>query len=112
MPERKNQEVVPHEGTGSCLARLCWMVIGNVILLVCAVSILGHHSSFFSVADLIFWATIALLIGVRYLDIKRLKGLTAAGEPASMAHWRRYVGILLAVCAAAWGAAHAAAYLQ
>jgi hypothetical protein len=51
------------------------------------------------------------MIIVRFLDIKFLDGQTAAGEPASIKHWRRYAIVLVVISAAIWAAAHTAVYL-
>jgi len=51
----------------------------------------------------------AAMIAVRYLDVTRLKGFTATGEPGSPTQWRRYAG-LLAAALARWVLAHLAAH--
>ena len=94
-----------------CLFRLFWMVFGSGILLFLWFFILSHSGTFFSLFDTAFGATVALLIAVRYVDITRLNGQTASGEPATLAHWRRYTFGLVLFGAAAWAAAHAIAYL-
>jgi len=97
-------------GSG-CLIRLTWLLLGNVALLVFAILILEHKGSFLSLNDLGFWATVGLLIPIRYVDVVCLHGLTASGEPATTSHLRKYVLVLLSGSAAAWALAHAAAYL-
>jgi hypothetical protein len=106
MAERANQQVPEQEQTGclSLIARLTWMAFGNLALAVLAVLIVKANG--FSFADVLFWATVAGLISVRYIDITRLGGLTADSEPASLRHWYRYAGGLLAASAAAWTLAH------
>ena len=94
-----------------CLIRLIWLVLGSGILFFIWISILSHKGTFFSALDAAFGATVALLIAVRYIDITRLNGQTASGEPATLAHWRRYSVMLLSCGAVAWAVAHAIAYL-
>jgi hypothetical protein len=97
---------------GGCLVRLYWMLFGNVALLLCAVAILLHRGGFLSVADIVYWV-IAVTIGVvRFVDIRRFGGRTAAGQPASAAHWRRYLITLIVASSVIWGAAHLAASLE
>jgi hypothetical protein len=48
-----------------------------------------------------------VLIGTRYVDIVRYQGLTADGQPATMAHFRRYAIVLLATAVALWAATRA-----
>jgi hypothetical protein len=93
-------------GAGGCLVRLGWMFLGSAILLYSAVGIIRHEGEFLSVADAVFWAALVGCIVLRYVDIKYLHGHTAAGDPATMTHWRRYVLTLLGVGAAVWGVAH------
>jgi len=95
-----------------CLVRLYWMGIGNVALLLCAAAILTHRGGFLSVADIVYWVLAATLGVVRFVDIRKLGGRTAAGEPASAAHWRRYLIFLIVASSIIWGAAHLGAYLE
>jgi hypothetical protein len=107
-----NSQTVDKQGTAAgVLARLFWMLFGNAILAFSAVFILHNRGGFLHTADLVFWITVAVLVLVRYLDIRFLNGLTAAGAPASMRHWIRYVVVLLAVAVVGWILAHAANYL-
>jgi hypothetical protein len=92
-------------GAGGCLVRLGWMLFGSAILLFSAIGII-RHEGFLSIADGAFWAALAACIALRYVDVKYLHGHTAAGEPATMAHWRRYVLTMLGLGAAVWGIAH------
>ena len=95
-----------------CLVRLFWFFGGNAILIVSAGYISQHRGSFLSVWDAVFWGTAILLMAVRYLDITRLHGQTAAGGPATIGHWRRYAILLLGAASLAWLATHAWAYFQ
>jgi hypothetical protein len=72
------------------LARIFWMLIGNMVLAISMISILQHKGNMFHAADLVFWITIVALILVRYLDIKLWGGMTAVGGPATIANWNRY----------------------
>ena len=93
------------------LARMFWMLIGNMVLVISMIIILQHKGSMFHAADLVFWITIAALILVRYLDIKFWGGMTAAGGPATIANWNRYAAALLIGSAAAWALSHVVNYL-
>lgn len=95
-----------------CLVRLGWMMFGNAVLAICAISILSHRSGFLSAADAVFWPAVILLIWLRRFDITRMNGLTASGQPATLAHWKRYVWLLLAFAFVLWSAAHAIAWFQ
>ena len=109
--ENQKHEDHKYDPPAGCFLRLFWMLIGNLILLFCAYSITQNRSSFFSVADAFYWAAVGCLLAVRYADIRYLKGLTADGDPASMAHWRRYAGLVLIASTCLWLVVHAVAVL-
>jgi hypothetical protein len=112
MPTQRDQTVDKQGGFLSILARLFWMAIGNVVLVMACVSILQHRGPMFYTADVVFWITVPVLILVRYLDIRLWDGQTAMGTPASMGHWRRYSILLLACSTAVWALCHAVSYLS
>jgi len=97
-------------GVGVLFLRLFWMFVGNMVLGVSALLIVQTGASF-SPIDILYWLTVPLLVAARYADICWFKGATAYGEPASMAHWRRYTIGLLLFSAGAWLAVHGAGYL-
>ena len=108
----ENQKHEDHkcDPPAGCFLRLFWMMIGNLLLLLCAYSITQNRSSFLSLADAFYWAAVGCLLAVRYADIRYFKGLTAEGDPASTAHWRRYAVLLGVVSSGLWLGAHAIAY--
>ena len=93
------------------LARIFWMLIGNMVLAISMIIIIQHKGSMFHAADLVFWITIAAIILVRYLDIKFWGGLTAAGGPATIANWNRYAAALLIGSAVVWVVLHGIKYI-
>jgi hypothetical protein len=105
----KDTPTQPGMGASGCLVRLGWMLLGNMAMLFALVAIVMRQGSL-SYADAVFWVIVASCIGLRYLDIRRFGGLTVTLQPATMAHWHRYVVFMMAVSVAAWGAAHAIAF--
>ena len=104
------KEVLPNQDAASgCLVRLVWMLLGNLVLVISALSI-SHRAASFSGADVVFWVTVVAVIWLRYIDITRLHGQTATGTPATMAHWRRYSMLMAAGAFALWIIAHAYAW--
>lgn len=95
----------PH-GAAGCLARIVWMVAGNVALAFVLMGIAQRREGFWSVADIVYWGVALLTALVRYLDVRFFAGDTVTGDRATMAHWRRYALVLAAVTAVAWGIAH------
>jgi len=108
----QNDQTTDKQGGGlGIITRLFWMFFGNAILFISIIFIVEHEGGTFHTADVVFWITVAVLIFVRYLDIKLCSGLTAMGLPASTAHWIKYVAILLISSTAVWVISHAINYL-
>ncbi|MCX7044287.1 MAG: hypothetical protein NTX50_02220 [Candidatus Sumerlaeota bacterium] len=107
--ERKESSYSLH-GTLGCVARLGWMAIGTIALLAALLFIVQNRGKF-NLADSLFWAAVVVCIGLRYLDIAHLNGETVAGEPATLAHWRRYALILIALALPLWALAHGIGFL-
>jgi len=108
----QNDQTTDKQGSGlGIIMRLFWMFFGNAILFISIIFIFQHKDGMFHTADVVFWITVAVLVIVRYLDVKLCGGLTATGLPASMAHWIKYVSILLISSTAVWVLAHAVNYL-
>ena len=112
MSTQREQTADRQGGFLSIIARLFWMAIGNVVLVMACVSILHRSGPLFHTADVVFWVTVLALILVRYLDIRLWDGQTAMGTPASMAHWKKYSVLLLAGSTVAWAICHAVTYLS
>jgi len=99
------------DSSAGLLARVFWMLIGNMVLVISMIIIFQYKDSMFHAADLVFWITIAALILVRYLDIKFWGGMTAAGGPATIANWNRYAAALLIGSVGVWALSHVVNYL-
>lgn len=100
----------PSEPTG-CLPvvlRITWLMWGNFALLACAALVAQGIVPI--VSDLLFFLMAGGLIAVRYVDITQFKGETSDGEPATLAHWRRYAIMMVVTSAALWGLARLAAF--
>jgi hypothetical protein len=95
-----------------CLVRLGWTLLGTAALVICIRAIAIHTGSFLSAADAVFWAVVPVIIWLRRVDITRMSGLTLDGRPATLSHWKRYAGLMLACSLVAWAAAHAFAWFR
>jgi hypothetical protein len=114
MPQQQvqfdtRQDEERHESAAGCLARLFWMMLGNIILAIAALKVFEGPSLGLTWADLGYWMTVAILLAVRYADIRYLDGKKADGEPATMSDWRRYSGMLLGGALVVWVVLHAVA---
>lgn len=110
VPKQTRREDPPGGPSGrttgaEALARFYWMFAGNAAVGFLAMSI-ARHAQALSWRDLAYWGAVASLIAVRFVDIARLGGATADGEPATPAHWRRYSALLVLICGLGWAAAH------
>lgn len=81
------------------------MAFGNIALVAATLGI--YKSAGWTIADLLFWIVVGALIGSRYVDIVRYQGKTADGEPATTAHLKRYVVVLLGTATVVWAVARA-----
>ena len=88
-----------------CLVRITWMGGGLAVIFLSAVRIAEKRPLFGVSADIALWLAALAAIAVRFVDVRFLAGQTAAGQPATLAHWRRYALVLVATAAAVWAAA-------
>jgi hypothetical protein len=93
-----------------CVARLTWLLGGNVALGMLALTILETPPWKLTVADLLFWLAVAGVIGIRYVDVARLGGTTSSGEPATHRHFSRYAVRFATVWTLAWAGAQSIQY--
>lgn len=101
----------PQPQTTGCLQvllRLTWLAFGNMALVISAALIARRTAPILT--DILFFFVVAALIVVRYVDITRCGGQTSDGEPATLAHWRRYTVLLIGISAAMWGLARLIAF--
>jgi hypothetical protein len=94
----------------SILLRIFWMLGGYIVLAVCALFIATNKEALFSAKDPVFWVVAGLMVWARYVDIARYHGTTSDGQPATLANWRGYAMVVVAVAGVTWAAAHAVAY--
>src|SRR5687767_8728625 len=90
------------ESLPGCLVRLGWMVGGNLLLLMLTLTILRELEWTLTLKDALFWLVVATMVALRYVDMMRLRGTTADGEPTTARHVRRYAVGLLGVWALVW----------
>lgn len=94
--------------TLSVLARIYWMLFGYFPIAVSAASAAGVPE-FPAPIDALYWASVVVLIGVRYWDVARLGGETADGDPATIQHWRRFSLRAIGFALLLWGSVRALA---
>lgn len=104
-PQQNNPQV-EQSSFLALIVRLTWMAFGNLLLIFIAFSIAQQKAGI--VLDVIFWAVVAGLIFIRYIDIKVFQGHTAENEPATLQHWRKYSLLLIIISALLWIVSHGA----
>jgi hypothetical protein len=55
-----------------------------------------------TVKDALFWTIVTAVVALRYVDVTRLHGRTADGEPATPRHVLRHAVGLIALSAVLW----------
>ena len=84
------------------LPRLYWMVFGNIILLLTAVTTMLGSFQNLAVATIMFWVNASCMVIVRYVDIRFLRGETVDSQTATLGHWKKYTVSFLAGAALTW----------
>jgi len=102
------QDATGKSQVSGCLARLVWMAAGNLALLFLLLAIASRpaEQGFLSWMDAAYWAVVALLAGVRYVDITRLGGLTVNNDRATIRTWVRYAVLLAVLGSVLWAGVH------
>ncbi|MCG3179535.1 MAG: hypothetical protein BIFFINMI_01871 [Phycisphaerae bacterium] len=104
----RDHDSLPRSSSAGCLVRLGWMVAANLMLVAGCLIIARKESLYLSVADALVWLAVLAAVALRWLDIHKLGGLTAAGQrPARDADWRRYALAMTGFGLAAWGLSYA-----
>lgn len=92
----------PHASSAGCLFRLGWLVIGPLCMVGYLMHLGRHDPPLVSLVSLGFWALVAAIIVVRYVDLRQYDGATTDGTRATMKDFRAYVVRLLAAGGVAW----------
>jgi hypothetical protein len=79
--------------------RVYWMLVGNALAFLLAASEI-HDPVHLVWKDVLFAALVVSLPAARWLDVRKLGGTTADGEPVTAAGLRRYSIAVLAAFAA------------
>ena len=91
---------------GVLFSRVMWLLIGPGILLFTTFGNLLRWSGWLTAIDAAYFIAVALMIWGRWVEQRSGTATTAMGEPATIAHFRRYVRALLPLSAASWVAAN------
>jgi len=112
LPPAQPDSHVPQQSGLGYLARFIWMLIAPAVAVLSLLLIFQNRQGSFSTADAVMWCAVVACVGLRYIDVSRLNGLRATGEPASIADWRRYALVVVIVALVLWGIARRVAILE
>lgn len=87
---------------GSLVMRVYWLVIGHLLIFSFGVAILMNHLQNNLLINCCFWVSVVLCPIARWVDIKRYKGQTSEGEPATMQHWKKYTLFVVGYAVPLW----------
>ena len=94
------------------LVRFFWVIFGVAALAMTALYLTQHTDTMFSLADIVYWCIVGLMVGARYVDIVKYHGMTSEGDrPATVDDWGQYLRSLLLVSGLVWIGTHIVAYL-
>ena len=82
--------------------RIFWMIFGPGLLLILVVAGFNKGAGWFTTADFVFLAILGGLILARWCEFRGGSPKTNMGEPATWAHFRRYVLITIPLGLGAW----------
>lgn len=83
-------------------ARLTWALFGPVLLALSLYQIASFPGGWFTRWDAAIFIVAGIMIWCRLAELRSGQGTTAWGEPATMAHVKRYAQILIVLVVAAW----------
>ncbi len=98
-----------NKGLGLIL-RTCWMIWGYLPLMYFAKMIVYGGAKIPSFTDLGVLVNLLFIVAVRYLDIRYCDGMTADGQPATMADFRSFSLKAAGFFLFFWGMLHYLAY--
>lgn len=94
--------VQPYSSSAAGLARLFWMMLGPLVLLLLALSIVSQGRSWLTTTDFIFLGCVLLLPLARWYEFHAGEPRTSTGDPATERDLRRYMAGALAVGVGIW----------
>lgn len=83
-------------------ARLTWVCLGPAALLFTTIGIIANGTGWLTGLDAFFGIVVVLMLLGRWGDHRSGASTTLAGEPATDAHFRRYMRILPPLAVALW----------
>jgi len=110
MSDRRNSREVNGDraisSLGVLFARIFGYLLGPMLLMLTAMSIVNSGSGWFTKLDALFACLVVLTVASRWVEQRSGSATTAKGEPATMQDFRRYVRSVLLIATLVWVAAN------
>jgi hypothetical protein len=84
------------------IVHLAWLFFGPVALLIILSSVMNDETGWLTLADMVFFALVALTIFARWIEQSSGQGVTIEGKPSTWIDFRRYALKLPVFALAAW----------
>jgi hypothetical protein len=84
------------------LARISWMIIGPMALVIVCLGIANSSTGWLTPADAAYFAILGLMIACRWAEQRSGQATTATGEPATWFNFNRYVAALVPLAVVVW----------
>ncbi|MFO0840142.1 MAG: hypothetical protein U1D55_16665 [Phycisphaerae bacterium] len=87
-------------------ARVTWVALGPMLLLLTTVGIIRYGGGWLTFVDAFFVLLVGLMVLGRWIEMRSGSATTAEGDPANWSHFRQYVAWLLPIAGGVWIAAN------
>lgn len=88
-------------------ARMVWFFFGPMVLMFTLWGIVSEGTGWLTVLDAVYLAIVVAMVGARWIEQRSGQAMTATGQRATWADFRRYATVLVPVAVGAWIAANA-----
>jgi len=100
--ERGPEQTVVVTRSWILLARVSWMILGPIALVVLCLAIVKSSAGWLTPLDAAYFAIFGLMIVCRWAEQKSGQATTATGEPATWSNFNRYVVALVPLAVVVW----------
>lgn len=106
-----DQKKPKSNGAGTSLsiviARLIWIFFGPLALMLLLMSMASKGRGWFTGFDLTYFVVLVFVIWTRWKEQRSGVAMTVYGEPATPAHFRRYIFVTVPLAITLWAGAKA-----
>jgi hypothetical protein len=96
---------------GGCVVWIAWTLGGNLVLLTLLIFVMREQQWELTGKDVAFWAVVATVVGLRYIDLTRFGGRQIDGSPAYPGLFKTYALRFVGGWLVLWALAHSVEWL-